>query len=80
MKVMHEVKKVLAELSSADKSAKRLTLTSWNGSPEKLDIRIWREVDGEERPSKGVTLNDEEAVTLYLALTEYLGDLIDGEE
>ena len=72
--VTHKVQKVLAELSSTDKSAKRLTLTSWNGSPEKLDLRIWLNEDGEERPAKGMTLSDEEATTLYLALTQYLSE------
>lgn len=72
--VTHKVQKVLAELSSTDKSAKRLTLTSWNGSPAKLDLRVWLSEDGEEHPAKGMTLTDEEATTLYLALTEYLGE------
>lgn len=38
--MQYEVKKTIAEISSTGSTAKRLTLTSWNGNPAKLDLRI----------------------------------------
>ena len=67
--ITHEVERTLAELSSA----KRICLVSWNGNPAKLDLRVWRTVDGETKPGKGVTLTDEEAEALLTALTDYFG-------
>ena len=71
--ITHEVERTLAELSSTGSSAKRICLVSWNGNPAKLDLRVWRTVDGETKPGKGVTLTDEEAETLLAALTDYFG-------
>lgn len=51
---------------------KKLTVTRWGSNPAKLDLRTWRTVDGQETPGKGVTLSDEEAVTLHCALMAYL--------
>ena len=64
--------KQLAEISSTGSSAKRLTVTSWNGNPEKLDLRIWRTDEEPAKPGKGITLTDEEAKTLAAALNAYL--------
>lgn len=69
--IEHRVVKVISEISSTGVSAKRLTLTSWNGNPAKMDLRVWRTEDGENRPGKGLTLNDDEARTLYEALHRY---------
>lgn len=64
--------KQLAEISSTGSSAKRLTVTSWNGNPAKLDLRIWRTDEEPAKPGKGITLTDEEAKTLAAALNAYL--------
>ena len=71
--ITHKVEETLAELSSTGSSAKRICLVSWNGNPAKLDLRVWRTVDGETKPGKGLTLTDEEAETLLTALTDYFG-------
>lgn len=68
----YTIERTLAELSSAGGNAKLLTVTAWNGRPGKLDLRTWREVDGEQQPGRGVTLTDEEAEALHAALAEYL--------
>ena len=62
--MQYEVKKTIAEISSTGSTAKRLTLTSWNGNPAKLDLRIWRiEGNGDSQPGKGVAA----------AISDYLG-------
>lgn len=71
--ITHKVEETLAELSSTGSSAKRICLVSWNGNPAKLDLRVWRTIDGETKPGKGLTLTDEEAETLLTALTDYFG-------
>ena len=65
------VETILAELASTDTTAKRLTVTSWNGRPPKLDLRTWRTDDGDPQPNRGITLTDEEARELLHALAAY---------
>lgn len=76
--VTYKVIKEIAEISNTTTTAKRLTLISWNNCPAKLDLRIWKFEDGESRPSKGVTLNEEEAQSLTNALTAYFADIVKG--
>ena len=45
--IEYRTERILTELSSTGSSAKRLTVTSWNGNPAKLDLRIWRTDDAE---------------------------------
>lgn len=69
----HVTEQRIVELSRNTQAAKWLTLTSWNGRPAKLDLRIWRiENPAEPQPGKGVTLTDDEARILADALNEYL--------
>ena len=69
-----EEKKTIAEISSTGSTAKRLTLTSWNGNPAKLDLRIWRtDGNGDSQPGKGVTLTEDEAAAVAAAISDYLG-------
>lgn len=69
----YQIEKTLAELSSTTGGTRKLlTVTAWNGRPGKLDLRTWREVNGEQQPGRGVTLNEEEADTLLSALQDYL--------
>ncbi len=68
----YTIEQTLAEISSTNASAKRLTITSWNNNPGKLDLRIWRTDEEEPKPGKGITLTDDEARTLAAALNEYL--------
>ncbi len=70
--VNYEVKQIIAEISSSGGYTKRLTLTSWNGSPAKLDLRIWHDSLGTETPGRGITLTDTEARTLAEAIQGFL--------
>ena len=71
------IEKVLAVLSERGQSVKRLTLTSWNGSHAKLDLRTWYmdDTENEQQPGKGLTISREEAQVLVNALTDYLSGL-----
>lgn len=69
------IEKTIAEISSGKNSAKRLTLTSWNGSTPKLDLRAWRTDEPEPQPCKGITLTIPEAQALTAALSDYLSTL-----
>lgn len=73
--ITYQTERTLAEISSTGSSAKRLTVTSWNGNPAKLDLRIWRTDEAPEKPGKGITLTDAEAQALATALIGYLSDL-----
>ena len=71
--IPHRIERTIAEISSGGKSAKRLTLTGWNGNPAKLDLRTWiTDESGRETPGRGITLTDEEAQALADALQAYL--------
>ena len=67
-----KTEKKIAEISRGETRAKLLTLTSWNGQPARLDLRIWKTDTDEPQPLKGITLNDEEAEILADALKAYL--------
>ena len=47
---------------------KELNLISWNGGEPKYDIRDWD--PNHEKMGKGITLTEEEAKQLYLALSQ----------
>lgn len=72
--MQYEVEKTIAEISSTGSTAKRLTLTSWNGNPAKLDLRTWRtDGNGDSQPGKRVTLTEDEAAAVAAAISDYLG-------
>lgn len=71
--ILWNTEKTLADISSSGSTAKRLTITSWNGRPAKLDLRTWRtDENGQQQPGKGLTLTDTEAAALEQALAAYL--------
>lgn len=72
----YEIKENIAVLSEGRGGwSKELKKISWNGRPEKLDIRDWQVTeDGERKMSKGITLSQEEAVKLRDALNQVLGE------
>ena len=70
--ITFEIERTLAEISSSGSTAKRLTLTSWNGDPAKLDLRVWRTGEEPPQPGRGLTLTDTEAAALAVALNAYL--------
>ena len=45
---------------------KEVNIVSWNGHKPKIDIRDWDA--SHERPSRGLTLTEEEAEALYIVL------------
>ena len=47
---------------------KELNLISWNGGAPKYDIRDWD--PNHEKMGKGITLSEEEAKQLYIALSQ----------
>ncbi len=55
---------MLGESSSG--YTKEINLISWNGAKPKYDIRSWS--PGREKCGKGITLTEEEAKRLLLAL------------
>ena len=70
--IPHKIERTIAEISSSGKGTKRLTLTSWNGQPAKLDLRTWiTDASGKETPGRGITLTEAEAFTLAAELQVY---------
>ena len=64
-----EIKEEIAVLSENAKGWKKeLNLISWNGGEPKYDIRDWD--PNHEKMGKGVTLSEEEAKQLYIALSQ----------
>lgn len=70
-KITYNITDHLAVLSINEKSgwAVEANIVSWNNGPEKLDIRAWN--PDHNKMAKGITLTEEEAKRLALAL----GDL-----
>lgn len=68
--VKYEIKRHIAVLSTNEKSGwtKEANIVSWNGGPEKLDIRDWN--PDHSKMAKGITLTSDEARTLSTALAE----------
>lgn len=68
--VKYEIKRHLAVLSTNEKSGwtKEANIVSWNGGPEKLDIRDWG--PDHTKMAKGITLTSDEARALGIALNE----------
>ena len=59
--IKYEVKKVIGTLDSDSTMPKELRIISWNGGPEKYDIRGWSiDKDGNEKMTKGICLDEEE--------------------
>lgn len=69
----YKIERIIGEISKTTSTSKMLTLTSWNGKPAKLDLRVWRrDENGENIPGKGITLSDEEAAAVAAAISDYL--------
>lgn len=68
--ITYEIKRKLGVLSTNEKTGwtKEANIISWNGKPDKLDIRDWK--PGHERSGKGITLSEEEARALGMILTD----------
>lgn len=68
--IRYEIRRRLAVLSTNEKSGwtKEANVVSWNGGPEKLDIRDWS--PDHSKMAKGITLTEDEARMLAPALTD----------
>ena len=70
----YEVKEHVVTLSETDTQSKELNVVSWNGRPGRYDLRIWRQTQEGRKPSKGITLSDEELRSLAAALGKILNE------
>ena len=64
----YEIVEHIATLSQSGNTSKELNRVSYNGSPAKYDLRIWRREDGEEKLLKGLTLTEDEMDALKAAI------------
>lgn len=69
--VKYSVERELAVIGANGSAEKRLCLIIWNRAPAKLDLRVWRNRNGDTMPGKGITLTDQEAFALAAALNDY---------
>lgn len=60
--IKFEIVEQVAVISQRGKWTLELNRISWNGNPEKLDLRSWSE--DHEKCSKGINLTHEEACVL----------------
>lgn len=68
--IKFEIEEKIAVLSNRGSWYLELNRVSWNGASAKFDIRTWN--DTHTRMGKGITLTDEEAKALMVALrTEF---------
>lgn len=78
--IKYEVIQKFGVLDSDSDAPKELRLISWNGSKPKYDIRGWyTDDDGNERMTKGITLDREELISLYDILQEMDSEEEDSE-
>ncbi len=64
----YEIVERIAVLSQNGATSKELNRVAYNGSLAKYDLRSWKRENGEEKLLKGLTLTDEEAAALKVAL------------
>jgi len=66
----YEIEERIAVLSESEdgRYTTEVNMISYNGAPAKLDIRKWNRAD--DRMGKGVTLTEEEAAALVMALAD----------
>lgn len=73
MAIEFEIKKNIAVLSKRGSGwSKEINIISWDGKPEKFDIREW--APEHDKMGKGVTLSEDELWVLYQAMKEYFGE------
>lgn len=72
-KITYNITDHLAVLSIYEKSgwAVEANIVSWNNGPEKLDIRAWN--PDHNKMAKGITLTEDEAKRLAIALRDLFG-------
>ena len=64
--INYKVIEKFGQLDSDSDAPKELRLISWNGGAPKYDLRGWyKDDEGNERMTKGITLDREELISLY---------------
>lgn len=73
--ITHDIRRSLAVLSTNEKSGwtTEVNIVSWNGGPEKLDIRAWS--PDHTKMAKGLTFTEEEARKLSSTLAQLFGGI-----
>ena len=64
------VEEIFKLTPSENKSQVRLDLGSWNNGDEKYELRIWKEMDGVQKATKGLGLSGAELKELRDKLNE----------
>lgn len=69
--VAFQIKKHIGVIScnSSNGWTKEINIVSWNGNPDKIDIRDWS--PEHDRMNRGITLYEDEAKELLNVLTKY---------
>ena len=76
-KFTFEIKQEIGILSKAGKYSKELTIVSWNGGKPQIDLRTWKQQDGDKIPLKGISLTVDEAKVLRAVLERL--EMLDNE-
>ena len=71
-KINYRIVRPLGILSEKDNITTELNLISYNNYKPKLDLRKWEKKGDNKILQRGLTLTDEEAKELVVALKEYL--------
>lgn len=79
-KINYRIVREIAVLSNNDNITTELNLISYNNYKPKLDLRKWQQKGDNKLLQRGLTLTDEEALTLRDALTSYLDAIASKEE
>lgn len=79
-KINYRIVREIAVLSNNDNITTELNLISYNNYKPKLDLRKWQQKGDNKLLQRGLTLTDEEALTLRDALTSYLDAIANKEE
>lgn len=74
MEIKFEIKKHYGTVKQNGAYSTEVNLVSWNGQPNKLDIRQWKTTEQGKQPLKGMTLDRTQTQALYDALTEVLSN------
>ena len=64
-KLNYEVIEKLGTVDTDGKFVKELRVVSWNGKDPVFDLRGWNNEGGEEKMTKGITMDNDELRSLY---------------
>lgn len=70
--IIFEIKKHIGVIEAHEGWKKEVNIVAWNGGAPKIDIRSWSE--SHEQMTRGITLTDDEARALALALIKHYAE------